>query len=65
MFRITAKKDLCNGLISKGQSFTVWSDSSREPSHADVQEAVKDAGVETSFFNKPSAHSSDWIIEKL
>lgn len=43
----------------------MWSDSSREPSHADVQEAVKDAGVETSFFNKPSAHSSDWIIEKL
>ena len=39
--------------------------SSVGPAHADIQMAVKDAGVETSFFNKPSAHLSDWIIEKI
>lgn len=64
-FRITAKKDQLSGDIKRGQSFTVFSDNPRSPSHADVQAAIKEAGINFGFLNKPSAHESNWIIEKL
>lgn len=64
-FRITAKKDLLSGKIKRGTSFKVFSDHPRTPSHADVQTAIKEAGISFGFFNKPNADASNWMIEKL
>lgn len=63
-FIIKAKKELCKGQISEGDTFTVHSDNPMAPGHADVQEALEAEGIEFGFFNKPTAHSSDWEISK-
>jgi hypothetical protein len=65
MYNVIAKKDLVNGQVKKGDSFTVFSDNPKEPGHADVQKALKDKGVDFGFFNKPGAYKSDWLITKM
>ena len=60
MYRLTAKRDMCDGKLKKGTSITISTTGSSKPQFHQIK---KELGISTS--SSPSVTDSNFLIENI